>query len=179
MSARVKNLVRVVRRTSRLRSRATFARIGVIERRSLAGSPMMCHPERGGRRGDRQVEGPLIGSDSCQYSGPSTSAWSPGGGQACAQDDTVSILVRTWHRVFAQLLFCFVLLTTFASAQVPWNKVQAPPLPAFQPQQPTRVQLPNGMVIFLQPDHELPLDHGNGAHSRRLGVRAGQQNRAG
>ncbi len=55
-------------------------------------------------------------------------------------------------------LFCFfLLLTGFASAQVPWNKVQAPPLPAFQPQQPTRVQLPNGMVIFLQPDHELPL----------------------
>jgi zinc protease len=55
------------------------------------------------------------------------------------------------------LLFCFLLLATLAPAQVPWNKVQAPPLPAFQPQQPTRVQLPNGMVIFLQPDHELPL----------------------
>ena len=32
-----------------------------------------------------------------------------------------------------------------------------PPLPAFQPQQPIRIQLTNGMVIFLQPDHELPL----------------------
>jgi zinc protease len=32
-----------------------------------------------------------------------------------------------------------------------------PPLPAFNPQQPTRIQLGNGMVIFLQPDHELPL----------------------
>ncbi len=56
-------------------------------------------------------------------------------------------------------LFCLVLLLAiFAPAQItPWNKIQAPPLPAFTPQQPTRVQLPNGMVIFLQPDHELPL----------------------
>ncbi len=39
----------------------------------------------------------------------------------------------------------------------PWNKIQSPPLPAFTPPEPTRVQLANGMVIFLQPDHELPL----------------------
>ncbi|HEX8798916.1 MAG TPA: pitrilysin family protein, partial [Terriglobales bacterium] len=39
----------------------------------------------------------------------------------------------------------------------PWNQLKFPPLPAFQPQQPTRIQLGNGMVIFLQPDHELPL----------------------
>src|SRR5208282_5211541 len=32
-----------------------------------------------------------------------------------------------------------------------------PPLPAFHPQQPKRVELSNGMVIFLQEDHELPL----------------------
>ena len=56
-------------------------------------------------------------------------------------------------------LACCLLLATFASAQqpTPWNKIQAPPLPAFTPQQPKRIQLPNGMVIFLQPDHELPL----------------------
>ena len=60
---------------------------------------------------------------------------------------------------FVQVLFCFVLLfTSFSPAQVkPWNQIQAPPLPAFKPQQPLRVQLPNGMVIFLQEDHELPL----------------------
>ncbi|MGC2111334.1 MAG: pitrilysin family protein, partial [Candidatus Korobacteraceae bacterium] len=52
-----------------------------------------------------------------------------------------------------------LLLTAVASAQqvTPWNKIQAPPLPAFAPAEPTRVQLANGMVIFLQPDHELPL----------------------
>jgi zinc protease len=56
------------------------------------------------------------------------------------------------------LLSSLLLLTTLGSAQVtPWNKLTFPPLPAFQPQQPTRIQLANGMVIFLQPDHELPL----------------------
>jgi zinc protease len=35
-----------------------------------------------------------------------------------------------------------------------------PPLPAFHPQQPKRIELPNGMVIFLQEDHELPLIDG-------------------
>src|SRR5262245_38651294 len=35
--------------------------------------------------------------------------------------------------------------------------IHRPPLPEFHPQQPTRVQLENGMVIFLQEDHELPL----------------------
>ena len=41
-----------------------------------------------------------------------------------------------------------------------WRKIQAPPLHAFHPQQPRRVELPNGMVIFLQEDHELPLIRG-------------------
>ncbi len=38
----------------------------------------------------------------------------------------------------------------------PWLQIPVPPLPAFQPQQPKRIQLTNGMVIFLQEDHELP-----------------------
>jgi zinc protease len=38
-----------------------------------------------------------------------------------------------------------------------WRKIKAPPLRAFTPEQPTRIELPNGMIVFLQPDHELPL----------------------
>jgi zinc protease len=38
-----------------------------------------------------------------------------------------------------------------------WQQIQTPPLPAFHPQQPKRIKLSNGMVIFLQEDHELPL----------------------
>ena len=41
-----------------------------------------------------------------------------------------------------------------------WNKIPIPQLPAFHPQQPKRIELPNGMVIFLQEDHELPLIDG-------------------
>jgi len=45
-----------------------------------------------------------------------------------------------------------------ASAQATnWRQIPTPPLPAFHPQQPKRIQLSNGMVIFLQEDHELPL----------------------
>jgi zinc protease len=42
-------------------------------------------------------------------------------------------------------------------AQESWQQVPIPPLAKFKPQEPMRVQLPNGMVIFLQEDHELPL----------------------
>jgi len=58
-----------------------------------------------------------------------------------------------------QVVFSFLLLATaLGSAQVtPWNQLKFPPLPEFHPQQPTRIQLANGMVVFLQPDHELPL----------------------
>ncbi|MFY9560628.1 MAG: pitrilysin family protein [Terriglobales bacterium] len=41
-----------------------------------------------------------------------------------------------------------------------WQDVKVPELPAFHPPQPTRIELENGMVIFLQEDHELPLIDG-------------------
>src|SRR5579863_10397506 len=51
--------------------------------------------------------------------------------------------------------------TTFATAQTTnWKQIPIPPLPAFKPQQPKRIELSNGMVIFLQEDHELPLIDG-------------------
>src|SRR5260370_35695132 len=61
------------------------------------------------------------------------------------------------HRVL--LVCCFALVAvSLGMAQVKeWNQIQSPPLPAFKPQEPIRVRLPNGMVIFLQEDHELPL----------------------
>jgi zinc protease len=60
---------------------------------------------------------------------------------------------------FSLALAFLLFFATLAPAQQlsPWNKIQAPPLPAFTPPEPTRIQLANGMVIFLQPDHELPL----------------------
>ncbi|HEV2619162.1 MAG TPA: pitrilysin family protein, partial [Acidobacteriaceae bacterium] len=42
----------------------------------------------------------------------------------------------------------------------PWTKIPIPPLHAFKPQEPRRIELANGMVIFLQEDHELPFING-------------------
>lgn len=48
-----------------------------------------------------------------------------------------------------------------AAAQISdWKQIPVPQLPAFKPQQPKRIELANGMVIFLQEDHELPLIDG-------------------
>ena len=47
-----------------------------------------------------------------------------------------------------------------AIAQTSWQEINIPPLPAFHPQVPKRFVLPNGLVIFLQEDHELPLIDG-------------------
>ncbi len=38
----------------------------------------------------------------------------------------------------------------------PWQQIPIPKLPEFHPPQPKRIELPNGMVVFLQEDHELP-----------------------
>src|SRR5579885_100757 len=56
------------------------------------------------------------------------------------------------------LLSLALLITTqVAAQQQPWQKIPIPPLPTFPPQDTTSIQLPNGMVIMLQEDHELPL----------------------
>src|SRR5437763_17054426 len=59
----------------------------------------------------------------------------------------------------SKLAFVSALCLAFAPgliAQAPWAKIPIPPLPAFHPQEPKRIVLTNGMVIFLQEDHELP-----------------------
>src|SRR5256885_8954650 len=58
------------------------------------------------------------------------------------------------------LLGCIFSLQS-ASAQVSdWHQLKIAPLPPFHPKEPKRIELPNGMVIFLQEDHELPLIDG-------------------
>jgi len=54
----------------------------------------------------------------------------------------------------------FIIVPQAAAQATTWQQVPIPPLPAFQPQQPKRIELSNGMVIFLQEDHELPLIDG-------------------
>lgn len=58
-----------------------------------------------------------------------------------------------------RVAFCtlwFLLGFSLAANAQEWSKIPIPKLPAFHPQEPKRVALPNGMVIFLQEDHELP-----------------------
>src|SRR5208282_3293734 len=41
-----------------------------------------------------------------------------------------------------------------------WQQIPIPKLPAFHPAQPKRIEFANGMVVFLQEDHELPIIDG-------------------
>ena len=66
-----------------------------------------------------------------------------------------------------RILVCLLLTASaiapakVATAQTTtWKQIPIPPLRSFQPQQPKRIELSNGMVIFLQEDHELPLIDG-------------------
>lgn len=68
-------------------------------------------------------------------------------------------MIRRLAIVFTAFALCW--LAPQANAQATdWKQIPIPPLPAFHPQEPKRIELPNGMVIFLQEDHELPLIEG-------------------
>ena len=62
--------------------------------------------------------------------------------------------------LFSCMILAAVTLPQAAAQATDWNKIAIPPLPAFHPQEPKRIELPNGMIIFLQEDHELPLIDG-------------------
>ena len=71
---------------------------------------------------------------------------------------------------FTVVVSSLLLTTLAASAQTapaapaaqvqPWKQIPIPPLPAFKPAQPHRIELENGVVLFLQEDHELPFING-------------------
>ncbi|MGP8269697.1 MAG: M16 family metallopeptidase [Terracidiphilus sp.] len=48
-----------------------------------------------------------------------------------------------------------------AQQSKPWDKIPIPKLHGFKPQQPKRIELKNGIVLFLQEDHELPFIAGS------------------
>src|SRR5262249_56593402 len=50
--------------------------------------------------------------------------------------------------------------TSSSAAPASWKQIPVPPLHQFHPQEPKRIELSNGLVIFLQEDHELPLIDG-------------------
>jgi zinc protease len=69
---------------------------------------------------------------------------------------------RGWRCAqFALAGFLFLLMPKLPAQQSkPWDKIPIPPLHAFHPQQPKRIALKNGIVLFLQEDHELPFVSG-------------------
>jgi zinc protease len=50
---------------------------------------------------------------------------------------------------------------TSPSQAQPWKTIPIPPLHPFKPVQPRRIELSNGLTIFLQEDHELPFINGS------------------
>jgi zinc protease len=62
--------------------------------------------------------------------------------------------------VTATLLAAAAVLPATAQQSRPWEKIPTPPLKEFKPQQPKRIELKNGIVLFLQEDHELPFIYG-------------------
>jgi zinc protease len=68
--------------------------------------------------------------------------------------------IPTLRRVlFAALILAPLPLA--AQQSKPWEKIPVPPLHEFHPQQPKRIELKNGIVVFLQEDHELPFVSGS------------------
>src|SRR5579863_2461238 len=94
---------------------------------------------------------------------PALSERSESNGSGRAQLDS-SRLRRVTILLALLLSICLPTLNLSSQSNSPipqsYKQVPIPPLPAFKPQQPKRIELSNGMVIFLQEDHELPLIDG-------------------
>ena len=52
-------------------------------------------------------------------------------------------------------------LNLSAQQSKPWEQIPIPKLDDFKPHQPKRIELKNGIVLFLQEDHELPFVSGS------------------
>src|SRR5438874_7249711 len=69
--------------------------------------------------------------------------------------------MRRLSLVMRSLTFLLIVaLGSLPGGAQDWKQIPIPQLPAFHPQEPKRIELQNGMVIFLQEDHELPLIEG-------------------
>jgi len=80
--------------------------------------------------------------------------------------DQVSLISGQWVSRFAYVVLGGVLASSLTNAVIaqeskPWEKIPVPPLHQFKPQQPKRIALKNGIVLFLQEDHELPFVSGS------------------
>jgi zinc protease len=63
--------------------------------------------------------------------------------------------------VFSVCALVFAPNALNAQQSKPWEKIPVPKLHEFKPHQPTRIELKNGIILFLQEDHELPFIYGS------------------
>jgi zinc protease len=71
------------------------------------------------------------------------------------------------HGLAAHVLLMAGAAASLSAQARDWKAIQTPPLHAFKAPVPTRVVLPNGLVLLLLEDHELPLVMG------RISIRGG------
>jgi zinc protease len=72
--------------------------------------------------------------------------------------------IRCFHLssiAFAALLVSFAPAQLAAQQSKPWEKIPTPKLHEYKPHQPQRIELKNGIILFLQEDHELPFVSGS------------------
>jgi zinc protease len=80
-------------------------------------------------------------------------------------------VVSDRRRATRSAFFALIVCTAFgfpihpslllAQQAKPWEQIPVPKLHEFHPQQPKRIELKNGIVVFLQEDHELPFVSGS------------------
>jgi len=78
-----------------------------------------------------------------------------------SRDQGTGTSVFTAATFAALLLLAIEPLPLSAQQSKPWEKIPVPQLHEFHPQQPKRIELTNGIVVFLQEDHELPFVSGS------------------
>jgi zinc protease len=79
------------------------------------------------------------------------------------RDQRTGIKGKKMLRRAAVVVLSAVAMLVGANAQQakPWEQIPTPKLHEFNPHQPTRIELKNGIVLFLQEDHELPFVSGS------------------
>jgi len=82
--------------------------------------------------------------------------------------DRVNAVGALAPEVMRSAAIAFMVCMAFAGAlqspaqeNRPWEQIPTPRLHDFKPQQPKRIVLKNGIVVFLEEDHELPFVSGS------------------
>jgi len=83
--------------------------------------------------------------------------------RALAPEVCFSVKYLTMHRILFALIAIAITVPAalFAQPSKPWEQIPTPKLHEFKPHQPQRIELKNGIVLFLQEDHELPFVYGS------------------